>query len=52
MALLDILLLWLVLLLTIFEFKKHSLAASLILVPYFFWVTYAVTLNMAILAYN
>jgi translocator protein len=52
LALIDILLLWIVLLLTIFEFKKHSFLAALLLVPYFLWITYAVTLNAAIWVHN
>jgi tryptophan-rich sensory protein len=48
LALIDILLLWVVLLLTIIEFHKHSPLAAFLLVPYFLWITYAVTLNAAI----
>ncbi len=52
LALVDIILLWAVLLLTIFEFKKYSVNAAMLLIPYFLWITYAVTLNAAIWAYN
>ncbi|MBA2729027.1 MAG: tryptophan-rich sensory protein [Parachlamydiaceae bacterium] len=51
-ALIDILLLWIVLLFTILEFKKHSIMAALLLVPYFLWITYAVSLNSAIWVLN
>ena len=48
LALVDIVLLWLVLALTMGLFLSRRLAAGLLLVPYFLWVSFAATLNFAI----
>ncbi|MBN1123689.1 MAG: tryptophan-rich sensory protein [Sedimentisphaerales bacterium] len=44
-ALTEISLLWLVLLITIKQFKDVSLRAALLLWPYLFWISFAVYLN-------
>ena len=44
-ALIEIILLWLVILLTIIYFYKVSKLASMLLVPYLLWVSYATALN-------
>jgi len=47
-ALIDILLLWVAIVLTISHFQPHSRMAAWLLVPYLIWVTYAVSLNVYI----
>ena len=44
-ALIDIVMMWIVILLTIIYFHKVSKLASLLLVPYLIWVSYATALN-------
>ena len=44
--------LWAAILLTVVSFLRVSKPAGLLLVPYILWVTYAVLLNIAILALN
>jgi translocator protein len=51
-ALADILLLWILLLLTIVSFAKHSKLAAWLLVPYISWVSFATILNYAIWRLN
>lgn len=51
-AYLDIIILWLLIILTILRFKKISPAAAWLLVPYFFWVSFASVLNLAIYLLN
>ncbi|PIT85824.1 TspO protein [Candidatus Micrarchaeota archaeon CG10_big_fil_rev_8_21_14_0_10_59_7] len=47
-----IVLLWLTILDTIIEFRKISEAAAWLLVPYFFWVSFAACLNYSIWMLN
>ncbi len=51
-ALAVIVLLWAAIVLTILIFKKISKTAALLLVPYIFWVSFAVYLNFAIWMLN
>jgi benzodiazapine receptor len=51
-AFLDILLLWLVILVTIFAFASVSVTAAMLLVPYFLWVGFAAILNGSIYHLN
>jgi benzodiazapine receptor len=46
-ALADIVVLWVAILLTILTFKKMSVTAAWLLVPYLAWVTFATYLNIA-----
>jgi benzodiazapine receptor len=48
LAFADILLLWLAILVTILSFRRVSLTAAALLVPYLLWVSFATTLNGAI----
>lgn len=52
LALLDLLLLWAVLLATIFRFRRTSKLAAALLLPYLAWVTFAGVLNYSLLALN
>jgi len=52
LALLEILLLWVFILLTIFRFAKISKPAALILLPYLLWVSFASLLNFSIFQLN
>lgn len=52
MGLLVIIPLWIAILLCILRFKKVSPVASGLMVPYLLWVTFATSLNMAILILN
>jgi translocator protein len=52
LALADIILLWIFLFITIFAFRKFSIAASWLLVPYLAWVSFATILNMSIFKLN
>lgn len=52
LALLDLVLLWVFILLTIQALWRHSRYASLLLVPYLAWVSYALYLNLFIWIYN
>lgn len=45
-------LMWIFILLTIISFYKHSKPASLILLPYFIWVSFACCLNFEYLRLN
>lgn len=51
-ALIDLVILWLLLLLTIFAFAKINKAAAWLLVPYISWVTFAGILNYTIWMLN
>jgi tryptophan-rich sensory protein len=51
-AFLDIVIMWVMILLTIFSFGKISSTASWLLVPYICWVSFAVVLNFAIWKLN
>ena len=51
-ALVEILLLWLAILITILAFRPHSLLAALLLLPYLVWVGYATYLNYGIWRLN
>jgi len=51
-ALVDIVLLWLMIVVTAFLFVKLSRPAALLLVPYLAWVTFAAVLNSEILRLN
>lgn len=51
-ALVDILVLWVFILLTIFAFARISKAAAWLLVPYISWVSFATLLNYAIYTLN
>ncbi len=51
-ALVDIGLMWILILLTIFQFGKISSAAAWLLVPYICWVSFASILNFAIWKLN
>ncbi|MFC1603770.1 TspO/MBR family protein [Planctomycetota bacterium] len=46
-ALVEIILLWVAILMTILAFRKISKLASLLLLPYILWVSFAVALNAA-----
>jgi len=52
LALADIILLWMMILFTIFRFAKFSKVAAWLLVPYISWVSFATILNFAILRLN
>lgn len=52
LALLDIVLLWLLIAVTLALFWTPSLAAGLLLVPYLAWVSYATALNIALFRLN
>lgn len=51
-ALIDIALLWGAIAWTMFMFKKHSISALILLIPYFLWVTFATILNFEIWRLN
>jgi len=51
-GLLAIVLLWAVLLCTIIQVFRFSIPASILLIPYFVWVSFAMYLNYAILVIN
>lgn len=52
LALIDLVLLWFTLILTIGAFWHHTRLGSILLVPYFCWVSYAFYLNLFIWLYN
>ena len=52
LALINIVLLWFVILLTILSASKHSKSASLLLLPYWLWVSFASILNFSLLLLN
>lgn len=51
-ALLEIILLWIAILVTISNFQKISKTAALLLLPYILWVTFAAILNFFIWQFN
>lgn len=51
-AFIEIILLWVVIMLTIMRFKKLSIIAAALLVPYILWVSFAAFLNYSIWALN
>ncbi len=52
LALIDILLLWFTILITMLQFYKISKPASYLLLPYLFWVSFAIILNFSIIILN
>ncbi len=51
-ALIEIVILWIAIMMTILEFRKFSKTASLLLLPYLVWVTFATVLNFSIVLMN
>lgn len=51
-AFIDIILLWIMILLTIIKFHKLSKQAAYLLVPYILWVSFAALLNLSIVLLN
>ncbi len=51
-ALIEILIMWVFILLTILFFYQHSKVAAILLLPYLFWVSFATILNAAIFRLN
>lgn len=51
-ALIEIIVMWLFIILTINEFKKHSKAAAILLIPYLVWVSFASVLTASIFYLN
>jgi translocator protein len=51
-AFIEIIFLWIFILLTIKEFWKKSQTASLLLIPYLLWVSFASILNLSIIVLN
>lgn len=52
MAFFEIMVLWLMILLTILQFKKVDKLASYLLIPYLLWVTFASVLNFSVWQLN
>lgn len=52
LALIDIVILWFLILLTILKFYKVSKTAGLILLPYLLWVSFATYLNWSVVVLN
>ena len=52
LAFIEIILLWILILLTIIEFYKKSKVAAYLLIPYILWVGFATILNFAIFYLN
>jgi len=52
LALINIVFLWVLIILTIFEFRKLSKPAAILLIPYLVWVTFASFLNLNIVLLN
>lgn len=52
LGLIDILILWILILITIIKFHKISKTASYLLIPYLLWVTFATILNLSIVLLN
>ncbi len=48
LAFIDIIALWLMIVVTIFAFWRHSTTAGVLLIPYFVWVSFASALNFSI----
>ncbi|MGV8169261.1 MAG: TspO/MBR family protein [Candidatus Nanoarchaeia archaeon] len=51
-AIVEIILLWILLLLTIISFRKYSKPAAYLLIPYILWVTFAAILTVSIYLLN
>ena len=51
-ALIILIFMWIFLLFTIITFYKHSKTASILLIPYFIWTSFALYLNFAYLVLN
>ncbi len=51
-AMIIILMMWIFLFITIITFYKYSKTASILLIPYFIWITFAVYLNFNFLRLN
>lgn len=52
LGLIDILILWVLILITIIKFYKISKTASYLLIPYLLWVSFATILNLSIVLLN
>ena len=52
LALIEIVVLWLAIIVTIGAFRRYSATAALLLIPYALWVGYAITLNFGIWRLN
>ncbi|MFH1561103.1 MAG: TspO/MBR family protein, partial [Patescibacteria group bacterium] len=52
LALIEIVVLWIMILLTILETKKVSLQPALLLIPYLLWVSFAAVLNLSVVLLN
>lgn len=52
LGLIDIIILWVMILLTIMKFQKISKIASYFMIPYLLWVTFASLLNLSIVILN
>lgn len=52
LALIDIIILWFLILVTIIKFYKISKTAGIILLPYLFWVAFATILNYSVVILN
>lgn len=52
LALIDIVVLWVLILITILKFSKISKPAAYLLIPYLLWVSFAAILNFSILILN
>ena len=52
LGLIDILILWALILITIIKFSKISKTAAYLLVPYLLWVSFATILNLSIVLLN
>ncbi len=52
LALIDIIFMWIFTLLTVISFFKHSKIASILLIPYLIWISFAFYLNLAYFVLN
>lgn len=52
LGLIDILILWILIVITVIKFYKISKTASYLLIPYLLWVSFATILNLAIVLLN
>ena len=52
LALIDILILWILIVITVIKFYKISKTASYLLIPYLLWVSFATILNLSIVLLN
>jgi len=51
-AFVEIIAMWILILLTILQFRKHSIPAAVLLIPYLLWVSFASLLNWSIWLLN